>query len=99
MNKSIFPVLTAALVALVATAEPRPDLVTKVQSGALKEARASWWGFNREDSTKFLQAAIDSRVPLLRGFQLRCRGNSWLPLPVEGEDLGVPVKDYRRVTR
>ena len=99
MNKTTFLILGTAFAALFAEAEPRPDLVTKVQSGTLKEARASWWGFDREDSTKFLQTAIDSRVPLLRGFQLRCRGNSRLPLPVEGEDLGVPVKDYRRVTR
>jgi hypothetical protein len=34
-------------------------------SGELKEARASWWGFDKEDSTRSLQAAINSRVPRL----------------------------------
>ena len=50
MNKTTFLILGTAFVALVADAEPRPDLVTKVQSGELKEARASWWGFDKEDS-------------------------------------------------
>ena len=38
----------------------RPDLVAKVASGELREARASWWGFDAADSTAYLQAAIDS---------------------------------------
>ena len=38
----------------------RPDLVAKVASGELREARASWWGFDSADSTACLQAAIDS---------------------------------------
>ncbi len=37
-----------------------PELVAKVSSGELREARASWWGFDKEDSTRCLQAAIDS---------------------------------------
>ncbi len=39
--------------------------VARVMAGELKEARASWWGFDAEDSTRALQAAIDSRVPRL----------------------------------
>lgn len=42
-----------------------PELVAKVTSGELKEARASWWGFDPADSTAALQAAIRSRVPRL----------------------------------
>ena len=38
----------------------RPDLVAKVASGEIREARASWWGFDKDDSTVCLQAAIDS---------------------------------------
>ena len=38
----------------------RPDLVAKVASGELREARASWWGFDAADSTAYLQAAINS---------------------------------------
>jgi hypothetical protein len=41
------------------------EQVARVRAGELKEARASWWGFATEDSTRALQAAIDSRVPRL----------------------------------
>ncbi len=43
----------------------RPDLVAKVRAGRIKQAKASWWGFDPEDSTAILQAAIDSHVPKL----------------------------------
>lgn len=43
----------------------QPDQVAKVMAGELKEARASWWGFDKEESTAALQAAIHSRVPRL----------------------------------
>ena len=39
-----------------------PDKVALVAKGELKEARASWWGFDKDDSTRFLQAAITSGV-------------------------------------
>ena len=42
-----------------------PAKVALVQKGELKEAKASWWGFDPQDSTKFLQAAINSKVPKL----------------------------------
>ena len=42
-----------------------PDLIKKISSGELKEARTSLWGFNPEDSTETLQAAINSGVPRL----------------------------------
>ena len=59
---------TAALAPLFAVAAfsdafgdwANPDLVAKVASDEVKEARASWWGFDEKDSTKFLQAAINS---------------------------------------
>lgn len=38
----------------------RPDLVARVAAGELTEARASWWGFDPEDATAALQAAIRS---------------------------------------
>lgn len=37
----------------------------KIKRGELTEAKASWWGFDKEDSTEFLQAAIDSGVKRL----------------------------------
>lgn len=39
--------------------------IAQVVAGERTEARASWWGFDPEDATRFLQAAIDSRVPRL----------------------------------
>lgn len=43
----------------------QPDKVAAVEKGELKEARVSWWGYDSEDSTEFLIAAINSRVPRL----------------------------------
>lgn len=62
-------------------AEARPDLVAKVARGELKEARASWWGFDKADATKFLQAAIDSRVPRLVIDRME---EPWSVLPLNG---------------
>ena len=43
----------------------RPDLVEKVKAGEFVRARASWWGWNGDDDTAALQAAIDSGVKTL----------------------------------
>ncbi|MBN2452588.1 MAG: right-handed parallel beta-helix repeat-containing protein [Lentisphaeria bacterium] len=44
---------------------PDADAIARVASGGVREARASWWGFDPEDATAALQAAIDSGVPKL----------------------------------
>lgn len=62
-------------------AAPRPDLVARVAAGELKEARASWWGFDTEDSTRFLQQAIDSKVPRLI---IDRQPTPWFVLPLKG---------------
>ena len=62
-------------------AAPRPDLVEKVRSGELKEAHAAWWGFDTEDATRFLQAAIDSQVPRLIIDRME---SPWVVLPLTG---------------
>lgn len=72
------------LVALSLTpafAAPQPDLVAKVAAGEIKEARASWWGFEPQDSTRFLQAAIDSRVPRLIVDRM---SSPWVVKPLRG---------------
>ena len=56
-----------------------PDLVEKVKAGELKEARASWWGFEKEDSTKALQAAISSGVKRLI---VDCQAYPWIVTPL-----------------
>ena len=40
----------------------RPDLVAKVDAGELGYVRASWYGFDAEDSTKALQSALNSKA-------------------------------------
>lgn len=49
----------------VAQLAPDQAKIAAVTAGTLKEARASWWGFDPEDSTAQLQAAINSGVPKL----------------------------------
>lgn len=65
MKQTVLFSLTVVGLALMAGAAGRPELVAKVASGELKEARASWWGFDAEDSTSHLQQAIASGVPRL----------------------------------
>ncbi len=59
----------------------RPDLVAKVAAGELREARASWWGFDAEDSTRALQAALASGVPRLI---VDKTPSPWVTLPLKG---------------
>ncbi len=40
----------------------QPQLVREVLAGTRDEARVSWWGFDAEDSTRFLQDAIQSKA-------------------------------------
>jgi hypothetical protein len=46
-------------------APANPDGIAGVAKGTIKEAKASWWGFDPVDSTQALQAAINSKVPKL----------------------------------
>ena len=55
--------IVAAVVATACTvcvAGRRPDLVERVRSGEITEARVSWWGFDASDSTPFIKAALSS---------------------------------------
>ncbi|MFP4067910.1 MAG: right-handed parallel beta-helix repeat-containing protein [Spirochaetaceae bacterium] len=38
----------------------RPDLVAEVEAGRRAVANAAWWGFDSEDATAAIQAAVDS---------------------------------------
>lgn len=57
-----------------------PDKIARVQAGELVEARASWWGFDQHDSTRFLQAALDSGVPRL---VIDCMDLPWVVTPLQ----------------
>jgi len=63
-------------------AHARPDLVEEVTAGELKEAKASWWGFDPEDATEMLQAAVRSGVPILIVDSV---GKPWIVRPVHLE--------------
>ena len=54
--------------------------IAAVKSGTVKEAKASWWGFDPEDSTEALQNAIDSGVPKLVVDNL---GKPWIVRPIQ----------------
>ncbi len=77
-KKILFPWIVC-LLAVSATFAADPAMVAKVKAGQVKEARVSWWGFNPDDATSFLQAAIDSRVPRLI---LDAMPNSWYVRPI-----------------
>ena len=57
--------ILAALLLAPASAQVNRQAIEDVAAGKIKEARASWWGFNPEDSTQALQAAINSGAPKL----------------------------------
>ncbi|MCR5380146.1 MAG: right-handed parallel beta-helix repeat-containing protein [Lentisphaeria bacterium] len=61
IKQMVLMMSAAVLASFVHGAEP--EKVAQVMAGELKEARVSWWGFNPEDSTEFLEAAINSKVP------------------------------------
>jgi hypothetical protein len=39
---------------------PNPQAIDDLKAGRRSDANAAWWGFNEDDSTEALQAAIDS---------------------------------------
>jgi hypothetical protein len=53
-------VLVLSVPAAAGAAEPNLQAIEEVQSGQRDVAHAAWWGFQPEDSTAALQAAIDS---------------------------------------
>ena len=54
---SVFAVGSAA-----AASWANPELVAKVASGELTEAKVSWWGYDAADATDYLQAALSSKA-------------------------------------
>ena len=80
MRKILLPLLLTVVFPVVGLrAASDPEKVAQVVSGELKEACVSWWGFDAEDSTKFLQTAIDSKVPVL---VVDRQGGPWITGPL-----------------
>ncbi len=61
-----------------------PDAVVLVNSGKWTTASAAWWGFDAEDATETLQAAIDSKAKTL---VVPYMGRPWIvkPLRLHGD--------------
>jgi hypothetical protein len=55
--------LTTRLQGTQAKIPPNEKAIEEVKQGKRKVAYASWWGFDPEDATEALQAAIDSGAP------------------------------------
>jgi hypothetical protein len=55
--------LTTRLQGTQAKIPPNEKAIEEVKQGKRKVAYASWWGFDSEDATEALQAAIDSGAP------------------------------------
>ncbi len=64
MHKGLF-VLTLVGAVFAAGCVSGAKKIEEVKAGRLQEAKASWWGFDKHDSTKCLQAALDSGVKKL----------------------------------
>ncbi len=59
----------------------QPALVQEVLDGKRDEALASWWGFDPNDSTEFLQKAIRSNV---RRLIIDRQASAWMTRPLTG---------------
>ena len=79
MRRIATVVALLALVAGTATCQVNQEMIDKVTAGELTEAKASWWGFNEEDATEALQAAINSGVPKL---VVENMGKPWIVTPI-----------------
>lgn len=91
---SVAALLPCAMIAYSSECAERqwahPELVAKVESGELTEANVSWWGYDRNDSTKYLQAALDSKA---RKVTLDRQDAPWYTRPLLGRsnlELVVP---------
>ena len=73
----LFLMLTFSLAAMAA---PNPEKVAEVQAGTEKRAVVSWWGFNADDATEYVQAAIDSGAPQV---VVPYVGSPWVVRPIK----------------
>ena len=96
---SVFAVGSAA-----AASWANPELVAKVASGELTEAKVSWWGYDAADATDYLQAALSSKAkkvtidaPMGTWYTRPLRGRSNLELVIpRGVTLMAKRGEYKR---
>ncbi|MFW6438176.1 MAG: hypothetical protein ACOCZ7_04095, partial [Armatimonadota bacterium] len=73
-------IMTAVLVCTAASAQVNQEMIDRCLAGEVTEAKASWWGFDAEDSTVSLQAAIDSGAETLI---VEDMGSPWIVSPIQ----------------
>ncbi|MGM0491534.1 MAG: right-handed parallel beta-helix repeat-containing protein [Armatimonadota bacterium] len=76
--------ITCALLAMVvgtaSCQQVNQEMIDRCLAGDVDEARASWWGFDAEDSTEALQAAINSGASKLI---VEDMGSPWIVTPMQ----------------
>jgi len=80
MPRLLLAALLLPLMLSCACAQVNQQALDDVAAGKLREAKASWWGFDATDATKCLQAAIDSKVPKLTVDNV---GKPWIVTPIK----------------
>lgn len=68
-----------ALLPMLASAQADPRAIEDLRAGKRTTANAAWWGFNEEDSTEALQAAISSGA---RRVIVPNVGREWIVRPI-----------------
>ena len=61
------------------TVAPNPTAIQEVLDGKRDVANAAWWGFDQDDSTDALQAAIDSGAKTVI---VPAMGQDWIVRPL-----------------
>ncbi len=76
----VFVILLCSCFAAESAQYREPARVAGVLSGERAEAKVAWWGFDPEDSTGYLQAAIDSGA---RKLIVENTGMDWIVGPIK----------------
>ncbi|MFW5866657.1 MAG: right-handed parallel beta-helix repeat-containing protein [Armatimonadota bacterium] len=73
-------IIAVALTCGLAPAQVNQEMIDRCLAGDVDEARASWWGFDAEDSTAALQAAINSGA---KSVLVEDMGSPWIVTPIQ----------------
>ncbi|MBN2309953.1 MAG: right-handed parallel beta-helix repeat-containing protein [Candidatus Hydrogenedentes bacterium] len=81
MHRSAILLALCALLAVSALgADLNQQAIDEIKAGTRTEAKASWWGFDPEDATHALQAAIDSGAARVL---VEDMGSPWIVEPIQ----------------
>ncbi|MBD3292639.1 MAG: hypothetical protein GF393_06915, partial [Armatimonadia bacterium] len=77
--RAVVSLAVLTLLTCSACAQVNQEMIDRVAAGEVTEAKASWWGFDAEDSTEALQAAINSGAEKLI---VEDMGSPWIVRPL-----------------